>query len=172
MRDWSPAAYELRLTDHDGSIATHEINVADGVGARVDGSIGGPRSVRTGGEYVFYANYGNNGDSDGIAPLLLITNLDASPFSLTREGLPIDPVAGSVVQALGISPTGEAGVLRPGQLNSVPVFFRVNGPGQVGRFHMHTITADDTRPLDFELVARQIRPSGLTDAQWEPIRAD
>ncbi len=164
-----PGIYQLRLTDHDGSIATHEIEVADGVGARVGGSILGPRNVRAGTEYVFYANYGNNGDSDGVAPLLLITNLDASPFALTRDGLLSEPVAGSVIQVLGISPTGQAGGLRPGQLNSVPFFFQTLTTN-VGRFHLHTITADDHRPIDFELVEQQIRPSGLSDAQWLSIR--
>ena len=84
------------------AVPPQPIEVVAGVGARSSGNLRGPGTVRRGGEYVFNANYGNNGDADGIAPLLLIRNLDNSPFSLSRDTLGTQSSApGRVVQALG-----------------------------------------------------------------------
>ena len=166
--DLEPGTYDLRLTDHDGASATHAIEVVPGIGARSNASLRGPARVRFNTDYTFNANYGNNGDADGYAPLLLITNLDNNPFSVSQDGVRERFEPGTVVQSLGISTTGAAGTLRPGQLGSIPVFFRTDGTP--GRYRMHTITADDDRPIDPEIIDGNFRPADLSDQEWDELK--
>lgn len=127
--------------------------------------------MRPGREYLFSVNFGNEGDADGVAPLLIVENLDASPFALERHHLGAEPVeAGQIIQVLGISHDGAAGVLRPGMLDSVPMFFRPLSQAVVGRFRLHTVTAADTRPFDFAQFEEQFRPASVTDSEWAAVR--
>jgi len=165
----TPGDYELRILDYNGEFDSQTITVVDGIGPVVGSTIQGPSRLRRNREYLFYANYGNSGDADGVAPLILIENLDQNPFGLTRDGQTVQPT----LQALGISLTGDAGVLRPGQLGSVPVFastvatFANSSPGS---YLLNTITADDARPLDFNAIEAQVRPDGIADDVWNDIR--
>ena len=113
LRGLRPGAYSLRVTDEDGTSDTEAVEVVAGVGAQVGGTIEGPRSVRANREYLFYVNYGNNGDADAVAPLFLVENLGTNPFALDRADLDSQPAAaGQVIQVMGTSPDCAAGVLR------------------------------------------------------------
>ncbi len=161
--------YELRIQDHHGKSASQTITIAQGVGPNVQGTLTGPAAVRERQEYVFYVNYGNDGDTNGIAPLLVITNNDNNPFALTRNELYADDAADNrVIQLLGISREGAADVLRPGEVRSIPIFARVDGG--VGDYQLQVITADDTRPLIFEEIEDALRPDAMSDEQWNAIR--
>ncbi|MEX2188779.1 MAG: carboxypeptidase regulatory-like domain-containing protein [Pirellulales bacterium] len=160
--------YEIRVTDHTGASDVETISIVDGAGSRVGGSITGPSPLRRSSQYVFYATYGNSGDADGVAPLLLLESADTNPWGLAREG----QVGQPSLQALGISLEGPAGMLRPGELGSVPVYFTTaSGPGGSSpRFLVHTITADDSRPLVFAEIEASIRPETMTDDEWNALR--
>jgi subtilase family serine protease len=162
-------SYEVRVFDHSGSSSTQPIELVQGIGPQVSATVDGPELVRLGRDYVFYVNYGNRGDADAVAPLLLVDNLAGNAFALSRDGLAQPIPAGQAVQVLGISQSGPAGVLRPGELGSVPFFFRTDPVP--GHYRVRTITADDNRPLSFVDIEAQMRPQGIDDASWNQIRA-
>ncbi len=139
-----------------------------GLGSQIGAALKGPNEVRWR-DYIFYVNYGNSGDADGIAPLLIVENLGTNSFEIQRDDLISEAVpAGATIQLLGIGYDGPAGILRPGELGSIPVFFRTTH--DEGNFRLQVITADDPRPLYFEDIEDQIRPSDVSDEEWAEIR--
>ena len=101
----TPGSYSLRVTDESGANDTEAIQLVAGVGVDLGGTIEGPRSVRPNREYLFYVNYGNNGDADAVAPLFLVENLGTNPLALDRADLGSQAVpAGKVIQVMGTSP--------------------------------------------------------------------
>lgn len=164
----TPGDYELRVTDANGGSDALPVRVVQGVGPRIAATIEGPAFVREGRTYLFNVNYGNSGDTDGIAPLLIVENLDINRFGKTRQSVLGDMVPpGRQIQYLGISPDGPAGVLRPGGVNSIPVFFRT-WPVE-GQFRLYTISANDPRPLDFAEIEAQVRPDDVSDQEWNEV---
>tara|TARA_R110002049_G_scaffold2750_10_gene22473 strand:+ start:128718 stop:144401 length:15684 start_codon:yes stop_codon:yes gene_type:complete len=159
--------YTIALLDHDGRVAEHPLTITDGVGPRVGGSINGPRTVRRG-TSLFYANYGNNGDADAVAPLLLVRNLRTNTIALTQPGLGQNAEAGRVLQLMGISLSGDAGVLRPDELGSVPVFFDVDFTA--GDYELEVVTAEDPRLFPFDAVESFFRPDDISDEDWSEPR--
>jgi subtilase family serine protease len=165
----APGDYELRVTDPSGVNDSETVTVSAGTGARVGGSLGGPGTLRRGADYLFYARYGNSGDVDGVAPLLMLEQTGNYAWGLTRETR--RPQAR--LQLLGISLDGPAGVLRPGELGSAPVYFSTSaaiGVPPPPQFALHVITADDARPLLFDEIESQIRPTDISDEAWAAIR--
>ncbi len=158
--------YRVVVTNASGETSGLDLVVLPGVGPRLGATLNGPAVVRLDHEYVFYANYGNNGDADAVAPLLIVQGPDGVPFGLSRDDL----APGRTLQVLGISGDGPAGVLRAGELGSIPFFYNTNGG--TGRFLLHTITADDNRPIDFQQVEAAIRPPDLPDDLWNAIWPD
>lgn len=165
----SPGRYELGMTSIEEESDSFPLEVVSGVGPGPDASVDGPALVREGRTYLFYVNYGNRGDADTVAPLLMIENLDDNPFALSRKDLrDAPPQPGRTLQVMGISHNGPAGVLRPGYVNSIPVFFRT-APGN-GNFRVHTIRADNDRPLDIAEIERLVRPVTMSDEEWQQLR--
>ena len=164
----APGEYALRVTDHDGASSEQPLTVVAGAGARVDATLRGPSPVRRDRNYVLYVNYGNSGDTDGIAPLLLVENFQSNRFGLSLGELGDAPAEPRMIQVMGIANDGEAGVLRPGQLDSVPVFF--NTSDAPGHFRVYVIRASDDRPLAFEEIEDQFRPEGIADELWAVVR--
>lgn len=156
-------AYTLEADDGNGDAATlaQVITVVEGHGARVEVRFDGPAQVRP--ERVVLANvvYGNQGDADTMAPLLIISSPTGTEFGSTAESMGLS----SAVQLLGVGPQGQASVLRPGDENTLPLLFKsVNAPM---RFTAKTYEATSAAAIDFDLVKRSLRMPGLTDTEWE-----
>jgi hypothetical protein len=165
FRGLTPGAYQIQVTDPEGEIGTVALELKPGTGPAVHASPDGPGSIRRGQTYVFYVNYGNNGDADAVAPLLLIRNLDTNAFSVGRDGLTNLAVPpGATLQVLGLGRELRAGRLRPGENHNIPLYF--NSAADSGNFWVDIVTADDPRPLEVSALEAQIRPAGMTDAQW------
>lgn len=114
--------YDLRATAADGSTALLEdpLTVQVGTGPSILSEIDGPAAVRPNRLYLFNLNYRNGGDTDTMAPLFLLQSSTDTPMGLTVDTVGLS----STVQVLGVSLDGPPGILRPGDLNNVPVYFR------------------------------------------------
>ena len=166
-RGLNPGNYQLRLTGENGESDVEDLTITAGTGPNIGATADGPAAVRANREYVFYVNYANNGDSDGYAPLILIENLDSNRFSTSHAELRNSPTQPRTIQVLGISHEGPAGILRSGALNSIPVYFVTDGA--TGNWRVSTITADDPRPIDFDVFADEIRPASVDDSEWSEV---
>ncbi|CCI38865.1 putative Subtilisin [Microcystis aeruginosa PCC 9701] len=137
------------------------ITVQDASGFDLDSNITGPEEVRPNRNYTFNVNYGNTGDTDAIAPLLIIESVTNTQVGTTLEGLTSD----APLHLLGVSNEGPQGILRPGDINVLPVYFNSNtAPIE---FQVRTYSADNTTAIDWNSFEVSIRPEGLTDAQWD-----
>ena len=112
--------------------------------------------------------YWNDGDTDVVAPLLLLSSDNAS-FRL-QEDL---PWVRDTIQLLGISHSGPAGVLPPGGRGAIQVFFMPNtsGAGITSHFDL-ALPAAATSPLDWTTAKAEMRPAYIPVDAWEPIFAN
>lgn len=153
--------YRARATAPVGLEAEMEaaVRVQPGVGPRLEARVEGHPALTAGRDYVFYINYGNVGDGDGAPPLLIVRTDTGTPFGFRLDELDTRPR-----QILAGSPGGVAGIIRPGERYSFPMFFRsVTDPV---RFAVTIHTVDDPTPIDWFTLEGVLRPEGLSDAAW------
>jgi hypothetical protein len=168
LRGLAPDTYEVQVTDPDMGTGAMALQVRPGTGPAVHVSTDGPGDVRLDRTYVFYVHYGNSGDTDAVAPLLRIRNLDTNTFSVERDDLTsLSVQPGATLQLLGLGRELQAGRLRPGESHSIPLYFR-SAPGD-GNFWVDYITAENQEPLDVAAVEAAVRPADLTAAEWAVI---
>ncbi|MEI6445074.1 MAG: CARDB domain-containing protein, partial [Nostocales cyanobacterium ELA583] len=154
--------YDLQAKQSNGSTTILEdvVTVNDAIGFDLDANITGPDQVRPSRNYAFNVNYGNTGDRDTIAPLLIVESVTKTQSGTTLNGL----ASGVPLQLLGVSNEGPQGILRPGDQNVLPVYFNSNtNPIE---FQVRTIQADDSTVINWDSLKSSIRPANLTDQQW------
>src|SRR5262249_13669927 len=128
-----------------------------------------------------YVKYTNAGDAAMPAPIL---KLHGDDDALMTEDPALDgpglwtsnppPGLTDTVQLLAAGSGATPGILQPGDSGLVPVYYR--GLKQLWdfsdnqvNFSLGTVTADDATPIDWKQVESLIRPTTLTDQQWQPI---
>jgi Subtilase family/SdrD B-like domain/CARDB/RTX calcium-binding nonapeptide repeat (4 copies) len=155
-------AYDVRAVQagNTNAVLADVITVETAKGYDLDSNITGPDEVRPNRNYQFDVNYGNTGDIDSIAPLLIIESVNNTKVSTTIDGL----AARSSLQLLGISGEGDRGIIRPGDVNTLPIYFNSNTDPI--EFNVKSYSADDKTKIDWNSFGALIRPAGLTDIQW------
>ena len=115
-------AYDVHATTAAGTTVSlaDGLTVTAGNGADLQVNLAGPSFVLANQIGVVEVNYGNTGDVDAPAPLIFVTSPSETPVSLTSDM----SMPQSIAVFLAASPTGPAGVLRPGTTPSVPVYFQ------------------------------------------------
>ncbi len=113
--------YVLRATHPDGRVIDHAepVTVVPGTGGQLEVFVDMPPWVRPQ-AFTVGIEYANTGDSDLVAPLLELQGPDAIEMGLAYGR--VDAVG--TMRVIGYSPTGPAGVLRPGQRERITVFCR------------------------------------------------
>jgi subtilase family serine protease len=111
----------------------------------------------------FTVAYTNTAGHDLAAPLLTV-----SPTTLTSIGLSPDDVDdGRYVRFFGVSPSGPAGILRPGETVTKSVYFLAPAtPGDDYQFELQVIQSDDTDPIDWNLFEQFVYPTELAASNW------
>ncbi len=111
-------------------------------------------------------NYVNDGNTDALAPLLQLTATNAL-ISLNLTGAFTE----NTVQFLGISGSGPAGILRPGESGSIQVAFQTTGHvGQSIEFDLGVI--DDNQPSDLASQEAALQLPTIPDAAWPVVFAN
>jgi RNAse (barnase) inhibitor barstar len=157
-----PGLYGVEA-QQNGSTASldNSITIEDANGSDIIAQVSGPAEVRFKRSNRFFVNYENKGDADEIAPLLIVESDTFTPF-----GTNPDKFTGSrPLQLLGISDKGPQGILRPGESSQLPMyFFSEFNPIN---FRVHSYSAYDSTVIDWKSFESSIRPTNLTDAQWD-----
>jgi hypothetical protein len=123
--------YDVRVVWANGIQKSLEdaLEVVEGEGGNAWVKLEGPSAVRTGRPFRFTLTYGNDGDSDILAPWLTLqvspglqwqfVEGPLAPGGTVGEVVATQPLAAPFtsphIDLLGISPDGDASVLRPGQ---------------------------------------------------------
>ncbi|NCT62651.1 MAG: hypothetical protein GPJ03_06150, partial [Microcystis aeruginosa G13-01] len=159
--------YDIQAVKTDGRVVSlnDSLTVQDNFDANLVTNLDGPLQVRPQRDNTFNLIYGNNGGTDIIAPLLLVESASNSPFGLSQKSM----VGGATLQILSSSQDGPLNILRPGETQSVPVYFKSSQVNDLA-FRIRAIEADDTTEIsveDWASIEKSIRPQGLTDTQWQ-----
>lgn len=163
--------YTVVATARDGASATlaDALEVQVGVGAALITSVTLPPRFFTNRYDTFQVNYSNQGDADMIAPLLILENVLGTPIGFSDELVANVPY----LMMLGIGSSGPAGILRPGQIESLSI--HMFGQGDFAQFNLKYLTADSTEPIDWVAFEQSVRPEEADpeewDATWARIRA-
>ncbi|HPB31303.1 MAG TPA: choice-of-anchor Q domain-containing protein, partial [Candidatus Sumerlaeota bacterium] len=176
----TPGLYDVML-EFDGSIANLEdafTVTAEAIGPRLEARIVMPDTVRSGRQYMAWFEYGNSGDADLPAPYFKLT----SPQEMLMfAAMAIKNISGQnptaqrpwrsgVIEVLGISETQPVSVLKPGEMRRIPVFFQTPiTPGGVQIEYEWLLTGRD--PINWDEIAANIRPEGLSDETWGMVFA-
>jgi hypothetical protein len=161
LRGFNPGAYDLEVEDENSVVGRlpGAITVVDGGGADLQARLIAPSRVRRGRQLTFFVEYENAGNVDMIAPMLIIDG----PSSIW---LADDPsYASAQMQIMGISFDGPAGILRPGTKQQVE-FQAPSDTSTNLRLRSITQNAKSQKPIDWNAVWSDIRPSFIDEAYW------
>lgn len=157
-------SYDLRARLGTNALVTANLSnavfVVKGRGPVVSASFDGPLSVWAAFTQSILLGYGNSGDADTMAPLLLVYGRDGTLVGTTRENLGLVPL-----HLLGRSLDGPPEVLRPQTAHSHPLFYR----GGALTVETRPVLADNTNPIldsEWSEIESSIRPAGLADPDW------
>jgi RHS repeat-associated protein len=158
--------YDVRVDDH-GSTDTDAgaFTVTTGGGGDVVYNMSAPNFVRDGSMGTVTVTYDNIGASDAPAPLLAVIGTNA----VLR--LPDQPdFAGSTVQFLAISNTGPAGILPPGEIGHITMYFQASTtapPGSQISFERGLGATD--QPIDWASDKDNLQPPSVSSDAWDAI---
>ncbi len=125
-----------------------------------------PPQVRPSRNYIVRLVYGNDGDVDMPAPILVAT----SPQYALMRVFPNEPYVENSIQVLALGSSGAVDTLPPGMTFSIPINFLSPSleAHQLFQFNV-TETQIDSSPLDWSAIESQVRPSDWTDETWNAV---
>jgi len=126
-----------------------------------------PENVRPSRTYTAWVGYINEQSHDIPAPLFTISNDRDSKMCLSNR----DPLMAGPIQFLGASLDGPAGILPPGHLYSIPIYFKVPedllGHAFIN-FKVEQMKMDST-PIEWSSIHEDLHPDDVDDGAWEII---
>lgn len=150
----------MNETSTVSSTLSNAITVFPGRGPVVDALIHGPLSVWAIFTQPVLLAYGNSGDADALAPLLLVSGVGGTRVGVDRNQLQDEPL-----QILGRSLDGPSERLRPQASFSHRLVYR----GGELHVQVRTVRADSPRVItdaDWLEIEASLRPPGAADADW------
>ncbi len=164
----SLGAWDLQVSDGANSAALPDaFTVEASDPGRVEARISSIAAVRPNREIPVTVDYANPGNTDVIAPYMVISAANAILRWADREGY-----SGDAIQALGINPDGPAGILPPGASGrlSFVAWPKTVGLGQTSDFELLLVGNPNT-PLDWSAAKASLKPPQTDPAAWEVIWA-
>ncbi len=160
----STGLYDLKAVQSNGSttVLSDAIEITEGEGPAVFMSIYGPEQVMVNRLSIFSLNYVNDGDADTMAPLLVMESRSGTPLGFSASDLRTTPF-----HIMGASMDGPMDILRPDSNYSIPVVFNSGGVAQRLDIRVGRIMPDDSRLIeDWDSIEAIVRPSGISDSEW------
>ena len=160
-----PGVFSLHALDEGAtSQLADAVTLIDGEGFEIITTVQGPDSVRPDRLYPFQVFYSNDGDSDAMAPLLVMESHSGTPIGARH-----DTLGDHDVHLFGLSPDGPIEVLRPGAISSLPFFFRSGTVADGVDIRVVPVDHADSRLLsddDWDQIEQSVRPPDLEIGQW------
>ncbi|HWD21184.1 MAG TPA: CARDB domain-containing protein [Verrucomicrobiae bacterium] len=149
---------------------SNAVNVFPGQGAILDVAVDGPLAVSEPSmglvPHGALVDYGNSGDSDAVAPLIMVSGEGG-----TIIGTQINVLRSQRIEFLGRSLTGPPNIIRPQISQSIQIFYE----GESHDVEVWAIAADSVRAMndsDWVDIEATVRPGGVADADWQPFWAN
>jgi len=156
--------YNLQVTEPDGSTRTLSNSVKVGstaAASEFSAELQLPPWHRTDLPISGAVVYGNAGNSDMPAPILILTSGHTAGMRL----FPTDSYSTNDLLLIGASLEGPAGVLRPGQTWRIP-FSALATYDVTIPFGVDYEPADATNAVDYPSLGAQVRPPSYSDSDW------
>ncbi|ERN43113.1 hemolysin-type calcium-binding repeat protein [Rubidibacter lacunae KORDI 51-2] len=171
LEDAPLGIYDIQAEAGDGDIAelTDALTVIAGEGENFIARIEGPARVRPRVSYAARIDYANAGDVDSAAALVILRSETGTPL-----GADFDDIAPrNGLHLLAIGDDVRPDTLRPGELSSVPFFYRVDGAAvSIDTFIYRADSTTVITEVEWREIEAAIRPPELSDAQWNPFWAE
>jgi RHS repeat-associated protein len=160
--------YDVQATHADGTTTklSQSLAVVAATPANVGIYLSTPDEVLPGSQSVVTVNFTNTSNTDAMAPLMQLS-ADNALLRLEDQAA----FSGNTVTFLGISSTGPAGILRPGESDLISIPFRATGVvGTNINFNIGTI--DDSQVMDWASQEAALQPSIIPDQAWPAVFAN
>jgi len=141
------------------------LTVIAGSGYNVDTVGTGPEVVAPNRNYRFDVLFGNDGDRDAMAPLLIATSGTSTPMGFS----PSELRSGGLLQILGTPEDGPLDILRPGSLNTASIFYRSGSAALGVDVRVESFTHDDRTLIteeQWEQIEASVKPESIEDEDW------
>ena len=165
-----PGLYDLVLdrSDAPAAVLQNAFAVEVGTGPRLETNVIAPEEVRRGWLFPITVEWSNTGDTDMASPLLRLSNPAELDFSLDPF---LESTFGSEVQFVGYSSTGPAGVLQPGDRESLTLYSLANSWVSRYDFTLSAIVEEwnnpQPKPINWAAIEPAYRPPYVPDdAAW------
>jgi Ca2+-binding RTX toxin-like protein len=165
--------YDLQATKINGekTLLKGAITVEEGIGASLNSTIEGPKAVRIATKTPIFVNYGNSGDTDSSAPLLIVRANDKASVSLDPR---FDSQLGTskFVQIYGAGKDIGLDQLRPQETYSVPVYYASQAlPQSEERAGVnvdeYTISSTERiSDVDWVMLKTSAKPANINSVDW------
>ncbi len=171
-------SYDVQATQSDGStiVLLQGLDVVPAASADVQVYLSAPNAVLVGAQGGISITYVNDGNTDALAPLMELTaEYAALPEAVLVGAGPAEQVgpifAAAPLWFLGISSSGPAGVLRPGESGVINIPFQTTGlVGQYIDFDVQL--ADDSQPMDWASQESALQLPTIPNAAWPAVFAN
>ena len=163
-------SYSIKATQTSGEIATlaDTVTVQEGIGAIINDAINGPQRVWAGQKYPINVSYGNSGDVDTEAPLLIVRNKNSATGTTSRYNN--ESQEDKVVLLYGLGKDVGADTLRPQESHSIPLYFSHLGTeDEDASVIVETINSDNIEFISFEdwtMLQQSTKPDSISDTDW------
>ena len=176
----APGLYDvvLHYPGADDAVLTQGFAVQSGTGPRLETTVTAPEEVRRGWIFPVTMEWANTGDVDMASPLLKLSNPAELPFSPDPF---LETTLGSEIEFVGYSTTGPAGVLQPGDRESVTLWALASAWVSRYDFTLGAVTEATGSPatdaIPWAALEPLYRPPVVTDeagwsATWEAFTGD
>ncbi|NJN12705.1 MAG: hypothetical protein HC815_34015, partial [Richelia sp. RM1_1_1] len=168
--DQTLGSYSIKATQTSGEIATlaDTVTVQEGIGAIINDTINGPQRVWAGQKYPINVSYGNSGDVDTEAPLLIVRNKNSATGTTSRYNN--ENQEDKVVLLYGLGKDVGTDTLRPQESHSIPLYFSHLGTeDEDASVIVETISSDNIEFISFEdwaMLQQSTKPDSLSDTDW------
>ncbi|NLX56992.1 MAG: S8 family serine peptidase [Planctomycetaceae bacterium] len=166
-----PGVYTVAAYDpiqHATARLEDALTVVVGEGYNIDALGQGPTTVLAARNYRFDVFFGNDGDGDTMAPLLLLTSSTNTRLGFSASAMS----SGAPLQILGTPDEGPLNILRPGALNSVSVYYNSGGAVNV---RIEPIAHDDVNVItsaEWEQIKASVKPASVSLDDWNAFWAN
>lgn len=129
-----------------------------------------PRFRRADRDVTVMVEYGNDGDTDILAPIMRVVSVSSPVGNYLLSLYPDRRDAALGVDVIGVAPGAPAGILPPGARGRILLYSRTPLNGGSTTFRV-VVGGYSATPIDWDAVEDVARPEGFTDAEWQPLFA-
>jgi len=171
LRGVALGEYDLVARATNGAVATiaSAVDVVESLmGGQLTMGVNVPDFTLTGAQGIFFITYSNTGNNDIVAPLLTVRSETGTLFGREEPELQLGEDA-VIYGALG---SGPAGILRPGEMITIPFKFIASEVLSVAyTFELLYFDGDDATPIDWSYVEEHLPTSVRSSTQFAAIFA-